>query len=258
MDGVFHSSWAGFKYFEYFFTSNDAFLVLRNTLLYNLAFIFLKQFLCVFVALGLYEITSRRAVKLYQTTMILPNFISWVLVAYIGFALFSHENGMMNSVITALGGDPVMWYAETKYWPAILTVFEMWKTVGMGCIIYYAALMGLDYSLFEAARIDGANRFRKIIHISIPSILPIISVMLIVALGGVMGGDFGLFYQLPRDTGALYPVTDVLGTYLQRGLQSGNMSQTAAVGLFQSVVGLVLVVITNTIVKKINPENAMF
>ena len=224
---MFDSTWAGLKYFKFFFESNDIATVLRNTLLYNLVFIFLKQFLSV-------------------------------LVAYIGFALFSHENGIMNSVITAMGGEPIYWYAEPKYWPFILTIFEMWKTVGMGCIVYYAALMGLDESLFEAARLDGANKFQQIKFISLPSILPIICVMLIMALGGVMGGDFGLFYQLPMESSTLYSVTDVLGTYQQRGLQAGNMSQTAAVGLFQAVVGLVLVLVTNTVVKKLNPDNAMF
>ena len=255
---MFDSTWAGLKYFKFFFESNDIATVLRNTLLYNLVFIFLKQFLSVLVALGLYEVTSRKTLKVYQTSLILPNFISWVLVAYIGFALFSHENGIMNSVITAMGGEPIYWYAEPKYWPFILTIFEMWKTVGMGCIVYYAALMGLDESLFEAARLDGANKFQQIKFISLPSILPIICVMLIMALGGVMGGDFGLFYQLPMESSTLYSVTDVLGTYQQRGLQAGNMSQTAAVGVFQAVVGLVLVLVTNTVVKKLNPDNAMF
>lgn len=255
---MFRSEWVGWENFRYIFESNDIFRVIRNTLLYNLVFIFLRQFLSVLVALGLYEITSRKALKLYQTTLILPNFISWVLVAYIGFALFSHQNGIFNSIIEAFGGERIMWYAEPKYWPVILTVFEMWKNVGMGCIVYYAALMGLDESLFEAARIDGANKFQQIVRISIPSILPIICVMLIMALGGVMGGDLGLFYQLPMDSGALYPVTDVMATYQQRGLQAGNYGQTAAVGLFQSLVGLVLVITTNTVVKKLNPDNAMF
>ncbi len=254
VDGIFGSEWAGFKHFEYFFTSNDATVILRNTLLYNLVFLFLKQFLCVLVAIFLYEISSRTLIKTYQSAILLPNFISWVLVAYIGYALFSSNTGLINSLF----GLDISWYGTPKYWPYILTFFEMWKGVGMGCIIYYAALMGLDSSLFEAAAIDGANRFQQIIKISIPSIVSTICIMLIIGVGGIMGGDFGLFYQVPRNSGALYPVTDVISTYVYRGLQNGNMSQTAAVGLFQSVVGLILVLITNTTVKKINSENAMF
>ncbi len=169
--------------------------------------------------------TSRKTLKVYQTSLILPNFISWVLVAYIGFALFSHENGIMNSVITAMGGEPIYWYAEPKYWPFILTIFEMWKTVGMGCIVYYAALMGLDESLFEAARLDAPTSSSKSSLSRCRPFCPIICVMLIMALGGVMGGDFGLFYQLPMESSTLYSVTDVLGTYQQRGLQAGNMSR---------------------------------
>lgn len=253
-DGILGSDWVGFKYFEYFFTSNDAAITLRNTIGYNLVFLFLKQFLCVLVAILLYEISSGGLVKAYQTSILLPNFISWVLVAYIGYALFSSESGLINTLFSL----DISWYGTPKYWPYILTIFEMWKGVGMGCIIYYAALMGLDSSLFEAAAIDGANRFQQIIKISIPSIIPTICIMLILGVGGIMGGDFGLFYQVPRDSGALYEVTDVISTYTYRGLQNGNMSQTAAVGLFQSLVGLVLVLVTNGIVKKINNENAMF
>lgn len=253
-DGILGSDWVGFKYFEYFFTSNDAAVILRNTILYNVVFLFLKQFLCVLVAIFLYEISSRTMIKVYQSSILLPNFISWVLVAYIGYALFSSNTGLINSIF----GLDISWYGTPKYWPYILTIFEMWKGVGMGCIIYYAALMGLDSSLFEAASIDGANRFQQIVKISLPSIIPTICIMLILGVGGIMGGDFGLFYQVPRNSGALYPVTDVISTYVYRGLQNGNMSQTAAVGLFQSVVGLILVLITNTTVKKINSENAMF
>ncbi len=258
VNGIFGSEWVGFKYFEYFFTSNDAAIVLRNTILYNVVFLFLKQFLCVLVALLLYEITNRVYLKVYQTAIILPNFISWVLVAYIGYALFSSETGMFNAIRNSFGLEDIVWYSTPKYWPYILTFFEMWKGVGMGCIIYYAALMGIDSSLFEAAAIDGANRFRQIITISIPSITPTICILLIMGVGGIMGGDFGLFFQLPMNSGALYPVTDVISTYTYRGLVTANFEQSAAVGLFQNIVGLILTLSTNAIVKKVNPENAMY
>lgn len=256
--GILGSPWAGFKHFKYFFTSNDAGVILRNTILYNLLFLILGTFLKVLVALLLYEITSKKLLKTYQTSIILPNFISWVLVAYIGYALFSYESGMLNDIRGIFGLSEINWYNTPKYWPFILTIFEMWKGVGMGCIIYYASLMGLDPSLFEAAALDGANRFKQIIYISIPGILPTICILLILGVASIIGGDFGLFYQLPRNSGLLYPVTDVISTYVYRGLQMGNMSSTAAIGLFQNVVGLILTLGTNWFVKKVNPENAMF
>lgn len=258
LDGIFNSQWVGFKYFKYFFASNDLAYIMRNTLLYNIVFMFLKQLLCVVVAIFLYEITHKYFLKVYQTAIILPNFISWVLVAYIGYALFSNETGLINSVLKSLGKEGISWYSEPKYWPGILTFFEMWKGVGMGCIIYYAALMGVDESLFEAASIDGANRVQQIIKISLPTILPTVCIMLILAVGGIMGGDFGLFFQVPRNSGALYPVTNVISTYTYYLFRDGNFSQSAAIGLFQNVVGLILTLGTNAIVKKVNPENAMY
>ncbi|MBQ9965538.1 MAG: sugar ABC transporter permease [Clostridia bacterium] len=258
VDGILGSPWVGFEHFKFFFESNEAALLLRNTILYNVLFILLGTFLKVLVAILLYEITSRVALKAYQTSIILPNFISWVLVAYIGYALFSSETGMLNAILNNLGKQDIQWYSEPKYWPYILTIFEMWKGVGMGCIIYYAALMAVDKSLYEAAEIDGANRFKQITSISIPTILPTICILLIMSVGGILGGDFGLFFQLPRNSGALYPVTDVISTYVYRGLTSGEMSSTAAIGLFQNAVGLVLTLGTNLFVKKVNPENAMF
>ena len=255
---IWGSRWVGLKYFEYFFSSNDAAAVIRNTVFYNLFFIFVSQILSMTVGLCLYEVTKRKLLKVYQTSIIVPSFISWVLVAYIGFALMSNDNGMFNKIIEVFGGKPVNWYTEPKYWPVILSVFYMWKNIGMGCIIYYAALMGLDSSLFEAATIDGAGKLKQIRYISIPSLLPIVSVLLIMALGNIMGGDVGLFLQLPRDSGALYGATDILNTYQIRGLLSGNFSQATAVGLFQSITGLVLVLSTNFTVRKISPEHSLF
>ena len=256
-DGIFGSPWAGFKYFKYFFSSNDVTVVMRNTLGYNLFYLFLNQLAPLFVALCLYEIT-RKSVKIYQTAMILPNFISWVLAAYIGYALLSQETGIINSIIKSVGGEAIQWYSEPKYWPAILTLFSLWKHTGMSSVLYYASLCAIDANLFEAASIDGANRFKQIIHISIPEILPVVCVLLIMAVGGIMGGDFGLFYQLPRNSGALYSVTDILPTYIYRLLQKGNLSYGSAVGLFQNLVGTVLLLVTNTTIKKISPENSMF
>jgi len=257
-DGIFFSPWVGFDNFQYFFGSQDAWRVARNTVLYNLTFILLGIVASVTVALLLYEVKRKVFVKLFQTAMTLPRFLSWVVVSYISYMLLDPSKGILNQIITFFGGTGIQWYSDPKYWPVILTLFHIWKCVGMDCIIYYAALMGVDSELFEAAQIDGANRFQQIIYISIPSIVPVITILFILAVGGIFGGDFGMFYQLPRDVGSLYPTTDIIPTYVFRGLQGGNFEVASAVGLFQSVVGFVLVVITNMIVKKIDPERALF
>lgn len=256
IDGILHSPWVGFRYFKYFFTSNDAGVVIRNTLGYNLIFMFINQIAPLFVALCLYEM--KKSVKVYQTAMILPNFISWVLVAYIGYAFFSQDTGIINAAIKSLGGKGIQWYSEPKYWPAILVIFNLWKNTGMGSILYYASLCAIDASLFEAAEIDGAKRFKQIIYISLPEIAPVICILLIMSVGTIMGGDFGLFYQVPRNSGALYSVTDIIPTYIYRLLQNGNMSYGSAVGLFQNLVGAALLLVANFVIKKINPENALF
>ena len=256
--GIFGSSWVGIKHFKYFFESRDAFKVIGNTIGYGISFYIIGAIAAIFVALLLYEIKSRRALKVYQTAYTLPNFISWVLVAYIGYTLLSSDFGVINQALRMFGLEPVKWYSEPKYWGIILAIFSVWQSVGMNSIIYYAALMGVDESLIEAAKLDGANYRQRVRYVLFPSVLPVVSVLSILAVGTVMNGNFGLFYQVPMDSGALYSATDIIQTYVVRGLIAGNISQTAAVGLFQSAVGLVLVVAANLTVRKINPENAMF
>ncbi|MBQ7288147.1 MAG: sugar ABC transporter permease [Clostridia bacterium] len=257
-DGILGSDWVGFKYFEYFFKSNDAAVVLRNSLLYHLVIFATKTVVCVIVALLLYRIENKKCLKLYQSTIILPNFISWVLVAYIAFLLLSNTQGIFNQLLTSWGMPAIDWYSEPKYWPFILVIFNLWKVVGMDCIIYYATLCGIDPSLFEAAEMDGASRFKQTIHIALPALVPVVCIMSIMAMGSLMSTDFGLFFQVPKNSGALYSATDVISTYTFRGLKAGNMSQTAAVGLFQSVVGTIMTLVTNGIIRKVSPDNAMF
>ena len=256
--GIFESEWAGFKNFEFFFKSQDMIIILRNTIGYGIVFIALKIILGVFLALVLYEVSSRRAIKYYQTTMILPNFLSWVVVGYISYILLNPDVGILNSLLELLGHEEIQWYTERKYWPFILTIANSWKHVGMDMILFYAALMGIDPSYYEAAKIDGANKLQQIKSISIPLLSSIICIQIILALGNIIRGDFGLFYQIPRNIGTLYPVTDIIDTYVQRGLTQGNMAPTAAVGLFQSVTGLILIITANFTIKKISPENSLF
>ena len=256
--GIFGSDWNGLKNFEYFFTSQDAVRITRNTILYNGAFIVVGIACTVIVALLLYQITMRGAIKLYQTVMILPRFLSWVIVSYIVYILLNPTSGVLNGILNAAGKSGVQWYGTTKPWPYILIFSNLWKHVGLDSIIYYSALLGIDEEQFEAAEVDGASKFVQMVRIAVPSILPVIVIMFILQIGSIFGGDFGLFYQIPRNIGTLYPVTDVIPTYVFRGLQGGDYATSTAVGLFQSAVGFALVIITNIIVKKIDPDKAIF
>ena len=257
--GILGSEWVGFENFEFFFTSQDAWRVLRNTVLYGIDFQIVGLICSLAVAILMYNVKSKFALKFYQTSMILPKFISMVLVAYITYAVLNPVSGVANRIITTFGGNPIEWYSDPKYWPFILTIVEVWKTVGMSSIMYYAAMMGIDETLFEAARIDGATRWQEIRYIMIPELGSIICTMLILGMGTLISGDFGLFYQVPMNLGILYPTTDIINTYTFRGLMSAtNWGMTSAVGLFQSVVSLILIVGSNLIIKKIEPENSMF
>ena len=257
--GIFGSEWVGLRNFKFFFTSQDAFRIARNTVGYGLVFIILGIVCSVAIAILLYEVKNRLFLKFYQTTMILPHFLSWVIVGYITYILLEPNMGILNQIIKFFGMEGINWYLEPKYWVAILPVVHVWKSVGLSCIMYYAALMGIDEQLFEAASIDGASKWKQICYITLPSLVPLMTVLTILNVGGIIKGDFGLFYNIPRNVGLLYPTTDIIDTYIYRGLQTGDdIGITTAVGLFQSFVGFVMVVATNKIVKKISPENSLF
>ena len=256
--GIFKSEWVGFDNFRFFFTSQDAARIIGNTLGYGVIMIVLGIIAAVMLALVMYEVRKKAAIKYYQTTYILPTFLSWVIVGYITYILFNPTIGILTKVVTAFGGEPVDVYSNPGYWPFILIICQIWKNVGMSSIMYYAALMSVDKELYEAAKVDGASKLQQTIHISLPSLVPVITVLGIMSIGNVIRGDFGLFYQIPRNIGQLYPTTDIIDTYVYRGLRAGDFDVSSAVGLFQSVVGFIMVVITNAIVNKVNPENAMF
>ncbi|MBE9914451.1 sugar ABC transporter permease [Paenibacillus donghaensis] len=256
---MIRSEWVGFKNFEYLFQTEDAWIIVRNTLLYNAVFILLGTFFSVLVAILVSEITNKKMAKMYQTGMFLPHFLSWVIVSYFVFSFLSVDKGVLNQLLKFFGADPVFWYSKTDYWPYILVIVNLWKGVGYGSVVYLAAIVGIDKTYFEAAMIDGASKWQQIRKITIPMITPIIVIMFILAIGGIFRADFGLFYQVPRDTGALYPVTNVIDTFVYRGLKvTGNISMSTAAGLYQSIVGFVLVIVTNLIVRKINREQALF
>lgn len=256
--GFFDSPWAGLSNFEFLFKGNTLERVIRNTLGYNLIFIFLGTFISIVLALLLFEL-GRKSVKVYQTVLFFPYFISWVVAGYAFQAIFDMENGIANRLMVLFGAEPVMWYNDPKYWPYILVFVAVWKGAGYGSVIYYAALMGADQELFEAARIDGANKLQQIISISIPLIKPIITMMVILQIGKIFYSDFGLFYNVTLNSTLLYPATDVIDTFVYRSLiDLGDIGMASAAGFVQAVVGFVLVMSTNFIVKKINSENSLF
>jgi len=257
--GIWGSKWVGFKNFEFFFKSDDMWRVLRNTLGLNFMFIALGLVFAVGFALLLFELKKPSHVKVYQTISILPHFISWVVVSYMVYALLEDNAGLLNNLLIKLGLEPVHWYAEPKVWPAILAIVKLWHETGMGCIIYYAALMGMDSQLMEAAELDGARKWQRIRYVALPHLVPIITIRTIMNIGGIFRSDFGLFYNVTRDLGVLYPTTDVIDTYVYRALMGmGNVGMSTAVGLFQSLVCFVTLMITNAIVKKVSPENTLF
>lgn len=257
--GIFGSPWAGLKNFQFFFQSQDAWRVTRNTLGLNFLFIVAGIICGVIFALIMFEVQKARHVKIYQTVSIIPSFLSWVAVGYIVYAMLDPTKGIVNQILEFFGHEGISWYSEPKYWPVILLITKVWQSVGLGSIIYYAALMGVDAELYEAAEMDGANKLQKTWFISLPQIIPIIIIMGILDIGKIFRADFGLFYNVTRDVGALYPTTDVIDTYVFRALMAqGNIGMSSAVGLFQSAVCFVTLMVTNAIVRKLSPENALF
>ena len=257
--GIFGSEWCGIDNFLYIFKSNDIYRILRNTILYNATFIIVGAVAAISIALMLDSIKSKLFIKFTQTTIFLPYFISWVVVAFVTQQMFSLNNGAMNSLIEFFGGEKFAWYTNTAPWPVILVLANLWKQVGFNTIVYYGAILGIDSSIYEAARIDGANARQIITKITLPLLKPTIMILLIMSIGSILRADFGLFYYLPNNQGPLYPVTDVIDTYIYRALKvSGDLTGSSAASFVQSVVGLILVLITNKITKKLDPENALF
>lgn len=258
--GILNSPSAGFSNFEYLFKTKDALIITRNTIGYNVAFIILGTICAVAIAIVLNEISSKMLKKTYQTVILLPYLISMVVVSYLVFALLSSDSGFINhSILAPMGIDPVSWYTEPKYWPTILILVYLWKSVGYNCIIYYATLVGIDYSYYEAAVIDGASRWQQIKNITLPLLKPTIITLTLLSVGKIFYSDFGLFYQVPMDSGPLYDVTNTIDTYVYRGLiKLNDIGMSSAAGVYQSVVGFALVMIANFVVKKTSEENALF
>ena len=257
--GIWGSPWNGLDNFAFFFTSGQAGLVTRNTILYNLAFILIGTFVQVAVAVFLTEIRGKRFRKVSQSMMFLPYFISWVIVGVMAFNIFSSDYGFINRLITMFGGEKISFYTTPQCWPFILIFFNVWKGVGYGSVMYLAAIMGIDTSVYEAAAIDGANVFQRIFKVTIPMIMPTMVILLLMSVGGIFKGNFDLFYNLVGNNGLLYNYTDVIDTLAMRALISSNdFGMSAAIGLFQSVLCFVTVTIVNKLVSLYDRDYALF
>ncbi len=261
-DDVFGSPWNGFKNFEFFF-KNDAWAVTRNTLAYNAAFIVIGTVFALILALMLNEIRSRRLTKTYQTIFFFPYFFSWVIVTYMVYS-FLAPKGILpvafgKQLKSLFGINLSSFYTTAKWWPGFIIFLNTWKTVGYNSVLYYAGLMGISNEYYEAAQIDGANKLQMIRYITLPLLTPLVSIMTLLAIGGIFRADFGLFYFVPRDVQMLRDVTAVIDTHVYRMLKfSGDLGMSTAVGLYQSVLGFVVVMVSNAIVKRIEPENSAF
>lgn len=252
--GLWKSPWVGLANFKSLFTTRDLFIITRNTILYNVAFIVLGILTGIIVGICLSEITKKFLQRTYQTLILLPQLISFVIVAYIVYALFASEIGMI-SKLTGLED----FYSNPKYWPFILIFINLWKMLGYNSIIFLSSIVGIDRSLYEAAKVDGASKWKQIIYVTIPQLKPTIITLFLLQCGRIFYSDFGLFYQVPLNTGALYNATDTIDTFVYRALMvNNNISLASAASTYQAIVGFVLVLAVNLIVRKVDKESAMF
>lgn len=257
--GIWGSEWAGLSNFTYLFKTKDALNIIRNTVGYNLTFIILGNTIAVTVAIMLTTIRGKMNRQVYQTVILVPYLISMIVVSYIVFGFLSQENGYINKLLVSMGKDPVSWYTTSKYWPFILITVHLWKNLGYSSIIYYANAVGIDETLYEAATVDGANRWKQIWHITLPGLKGTIITMVILNIGKMFYTDFGLFYQVPMRSGLISSATDTIDVFVYKSLtQLNDIGRASAAGFLQSILGFIMVLTANFAVKKIDKDNALF
>ncbi|GHU69778.1 sugar ABC transporter permease [Clostridia bacterium] len=257
-----NSKWVGFENFMYLFKTKYAAIIFKNTIGYNAIFIVLGVVIPVALAIMISELYSAKLRRVCQTAMFLPHFLSWVVVGYFVFAFLSTDKGLANGLIKASGGAPIFWYQSPQYWPYLLVFMQLWKTVGYGMVVYLAAINGIDGALYEAAVIDGANKSQQVRYITLPLLRPIMSIMVIMAVGRIFNSDFGLFYRTTQNSNSLTSVFLTIDVYVYNSLfAAGGKPQytyASAAGLLQSVLGCLTLLTANAVVKKIDPDSAFF
>ena len=258
--GIFKSPWVGWRNFKFLFATPDVWIITRNTVVYNVIFLILETVFGIIVAIMLADLRNQKLARFSQAALLLPDLISMVICSYITFAFLSQENGMLNNTILPFFGlPPVSWYAEEKAWPVILSMVYLWLNIGTSAIVYLSSIVGINKSLYESADLDGATRWQKAVRITIPCIRPTIVTLLLLSIGGLFYSNFGLFYLIPQGSGMIHDVTATYDTYVYNALmKNNNIGMASAAGLFQSVVGFILVLIANKITSKIDAENALF
>lgn len=258
-DGIFGSRFIGLDNFKFLYTSGKLLELTKNTILYNLAFILLGNFVAIAMAILLNEMRSKWFKKVSQTMMFLPYFISQVLIGILVYNLLNYDYGFVNGILTSLGMEKWGPYSDPKAWPVLIVLINLWQVTGYNSVVYFAAIMGIDAEMIEASRVDGADAFQKIRYIILPSLKPTLIILLLFALGGIVKGNFGLFYNIIGTNSLLYSTTDIIETYVYRATMTDfNFSTASAVGLYQSIIGFLMVMGCNFIVKKIEPDYSLF
>nr|WP_314464729.1 ABC transporter permease subunit [uncultured Clostridium sp.] len=258
--GILGSDWAGLNNFKFLFATKDAWIITRNTILYNIAFFIIGTIMAVTMAILINEIKSKFASRMYQSLTLLPFLMSWVVISYLVFAFLSAETGLINkSILEPLGKNDINWYQSKQYWPFILILVNTWKGIGYSMIIYLSSVVGISQDYFEAARLDGASKWQQIKNITLPLLKPTVITMFILSIGQIFRSDFGLFYQIPKNSGALFSVTRTLDVYVYQALlKNSDYSMSGAASVYQSIVGFILIILANKIIKKYYPDSALF
>jgi putative aldouronate transport system permease protein len=259
IDSLIKSDWVGINNFRFLFQTPDAMIVFRNTILYNIVFIILGIIIAVSLAIMISQLRSRKLAKFSQTLMFLPHFLSWVVVGYFLFSFLSADKGLVNQILKSMGHPAIQWYMEPKYWPFLLVFVYLWKSIGYSMVVYLASIAGIDSTLYEAAAIDGATKWKQVRYVTLPMLIPIVTIMFILAVGRIFMSDFGLFYIVPKRSGALYSVTQTIDVYVYNALMTqNNIGFASGASVTQAVIGLITIVSANLVVRKLNPENALF
>ncbi len=255
---LFGTAWVGLKNFEYLFSSNNAWIITKNTIGYNIVFIIIGIVLPITMAIGLNELRNKRVSKIYQSLFFIPYFLSWVVISYLAMGMLSKEYGVINRLILHFNGEAINWYTSPKYWPCILILVNTWKWTGYDTIVYLASVVGVNKELFEAAAVDGASRLQQIWYVTIPSLVPLIIVLVLIRLGRMFYTDMGLFYSVPRNMGPLINATNTIDTYVYRAfVNTGDLGLASAAGFYQAILGLVVLLAFNAIVRKYDKASAI-